>query len=163
MVKKLKLSKLSTEIKKKRLLPQSKKPYTVGNKNLKPPVSQVSKSEPPTKMAQGPKGKFPFEEEDEILLVGEGNFSFAASLAEELKSAEKIISTCFDSEQTLHEKYHDAKEFVQSLVELDGNVVYEVDCCQLSKTKLLKKMKFDKIVFNFPHGKILLIRRAIRI
>ncbi|CAO3658592.1 unnamed protein product [Rhizopus stolonifer] len=91
-------------------------------------------------------------ERDKILLVGEGNFSFASSLAENYLSggAEGMIATCFDSEQVLYEKYEEAKENVELIREFGGTVMFEVDATQLPKE--IRKGKYTKIIFNFPHA-----------
>jgi 25S rRNA (uracil2634-N3)-methyltransferase len=98
--------------------------------------------------------KAPYEFSDKILLVGEGNFSFARSLVESVvHGGENIIATCYDEEEVLYKKYEgEAKENIQVIKELGGTVVFEVDATQLDKCKAIKKMKFSKIVFNFPHA-----------
>ncbi|CAI2162187.1 2964_t:CDS:2 [Funneliformis geosporum] len=94
-----------------------------------------------------------YKPEDKILLVGEGNFSFANSLATNiLYTSHFIIATCLDSEEILNKKYDDAKQHIQSFIEFGGKVIYEVDATQLEKCKLLKGKRFDKIIFNFPHA-----------
>ncbi|OLY85318.1 25S rRNA (uridine-N(3))-methyltransferase [Smittium mucronatum] len=45
---------------------------------------------------------------DKILLLGEGNFSFARSLAQKLGSGKNILATCLDSEKDLFTKYEDS-------------------------------------------------------
>jgi len=100
---------------------------------------------------QRPK-KLPYHDYDTILLLGEGNFSFAFSLARQLKSAEGITATCLDSESILFEKYEDAAENVEGIIEMGGKVLYEIDCTLLSSVKSFKKEKFTKIIFNFPHA-----------
>ncbi|KAJ3409162.1 hypothetical protein HDV05_004570 [Chytridiales sp. JEL 0842] len=94
--------------------------------------------------------KFPFEEDDAILLVGEGNFSFARCLCDIL-SGTHLTATSYDSQETLHTKYPDSPSNVQGILDLDGKVLYNVDATHLSATKALKGKKFDKVVFNFPH------------
>lgn len=90
--------------------------------------------------------------EDKLLLVGEGNFSFARSLAENYLSggAEGMIATCYDSEEVLYEKYEEAKENVELIREFGATVMFEVDATKFSKE--IKKNKYTKIIFNFPHA-----------
>ncbi|KAI5292644.1 hypothetical protein KEM52_006172 [Ascosphaera acerosa] len=57
----------------------------------------------------------PFRKSDRILLVGEGDFSFARSLIRH-HGCERVLATCFDSEQTLHEKYPQAGPIVDDIV-----------------------------------------------
>ncbi|KEF61836.1 uncharacterized protein A1O9_03407 [Exophiala aquamarina CBS 119918] len=50
--------------------------------------------------------KIPFTKHDNILLLGEGNFSFTLALKLHHKFYH-VISTCFDTRETLHTKYPD--------------------------------------------------------
>ncbi|TPX35870.1 hypothetical protein SmJEL517_g01691 [Synchytrium microbalum] len=104
-----------------------------------------------SKDSKAPKKIMPYTLEDEILLVGEGNFSFANALALLLQSGENITATCYDSEEILNQKYDDAKAHIESLLSLQGTVMHGVDATQLSKHKRLKLKRFSKIIFNFPH------------
>ncbi|PVU91737.1 hypothetical protein BB561_004240 [Smittium simulii] len=88
---------------------------------------------------------------DYILLVGEGNFSFANSLAQKLGSGLNIIATSYDSQKEVFSKYQDAETLIKSFTSLGGTVYHNVDCADLQKIKPLKKKKFTRIVFNFPH------------
>ncbi|KAL1957107.1 hypothetical protein VTO42DRAFT_6365 [Malbranchea cinnamomea] len=56
----------------------------------------------------------PFSPSDRILLVGEGDFSFSASLATH-HGCHRILATCYDSEETLHQKYPRAKKNIEQL------------------------------------------------
>jgi hypothetical protein len=56
-----------------------------------------------------------YKPSDKILLVGEGNFSFARSLVEHFGIYENLIATCYDDKRTLLEKYGDAKENIRFL------------------------------------------------
>lgn len=90
---------------------------------------------------------------DKILLVGEGNFSFARSLAENYleEGAENLTATCYDTEKVLYEKYCDeAKDNVEFVREFGGTVLFEVDATDFSKE--VKKNRYTKIIFNFPHA-----------
>ncbi|KAM1234759.1 hypothetical protein FF1_004290 [Malus domestica] len=87
-----------------------------------------------------------------ILLVGEGNFSFAACLATAFASASNIVATSLDSKESFMEKYPNA---VRTLNELEGKgcvVLHEVDVDTMSQHPLLADKLFDRIVFNFPHA-----------
>ncbi|KAG9294571.1 hypothetical protein G9A89_008050 [Geosiphon pyriformis] len=94
----------------------------------------------------------PYSSDDSILLIGEGNFSFARSLAEDvLNTGHLITATACDSEKIVYEKYGNASEHIKLLQEFGAKVFFEVDGTQLEKFKTLKGKRFDKIVFNFPH------------
>ncbi|ORE10169.1 hypothetical protein BCV72DRAFT_34930 [Rhizopus microsporus var. microsporus] len=89
---------------------------------------------------------------DKLLLVGEGNFSFAKSLAENylMEGAENMIATCYDSEEVLYEKYQEAKENIELIRELGATVMFNIDATHFSKE--IRKNKYTKIIFNFPHA-----------
>ncbi|CAO0797056.1 unnamed protein product [Mucor circinelloides] len=94
-----------------------------------------------------------YSSKDKILLVGEGNFSFARSLCENYldEGAENLTATCFDSEKVLYEKYGDeAKDNISFVREFGGTVLFEVDGTDMPKE--VKKNRYTKIVFNFPHA-----------
>jgi 25S rRNA (uracil2634-N3)-methyltransferase len=97
-----------------------------------------------------------YSSKDIILLIGEGNFSFARSLCENYleEGADNLTATCYDTESVLYEKYGDeAKDNVALVREYGGTVLFEVDATSMPKD--LKKNRYTKIVFNFPHaGKI---------
>lgn len=95
----------------------------------------------------------PYSTKQTILLVGEGNFSFASALATKLESGEKITATVFDSEDVMKEKYTDAHEFRDAFKEMDGKCIYSVDATELHNIKAFKTTLFDVVVFNFPHRK----------
>ncbi|RIB04118.1 hypothetical protein C2G38_1988860 [Gigaspora rosea] len=94
----------------------------------------------------------PYHPDDNILLVGEGNFSFARTLAESiLYTGHNIIATSYDTKEILIKKYDDAQSNINIFIECGGQVLYQVDATKLENCKELKNKRFDKIVFNFPH------------
>jgi len=96
----------------------------------------------------------PYYDYDNILLVGEANFSFAKCLVLEILNRGDIITaTTLDSFSTMMEKYPaDAQENVKELEDAGATVVFEVDATKLNKIKSFKGKRFSKIVFNFPHA-----------
>ncbi|RMZ87006.1 hypothetical protein DV736_g5769, partial [Chaetothyriales sp. CBS 134916] len=62
--------------------------------------------------------KVPFGPLDNVLLVGEGDFSFALSLVKQYEPA-SVIATCFDSERELLKKYPGVKE---TLVQIEQDL-----------------------------------------
>lgn len=64
----------------------------------------------PNQEAQRP--WIPFDKAQHILLVGEGNFSFAASLARHACQGigKKLVASAYDSEAIAREKYPDLQE-----------------------------------------------------
>jgi 25S rRNA (uracil2634-N3)-methyltransferase len=93
----------------------------------------------------------PYTAQQRILLIGEGNFSFARSLTVKFGHGNNIVATSLDDLSALTTKYQDAKVNMRN-VELSGALVLTgVDACALDKCKELKKLRFDRVVFNFPH------------
>ncbi|KAJ1969469.1 hypothetical protein H4R35_006131 [Dimargaris xerosporica] len=98
------------------------------------------------------KGKFLFTLTDTILLVGEGNFSFAHAVAKVLGSGHHIVATAFDTEKTVLAKYgDDAQVHLDGLRGLGGQVLFGIDATKLQASKPLRARRFSHIVFNFPH------------
>jgi 25S rRNA (uracil2634-N3)-methyltransferase len=63
--------------------------------------------------------KIPFMKNDRVLLVGEGDFSFALSLVQNHR-IQALTATCYDSEAELVEKYPTVKQTIDKLLAL-GN------------------------------------------
>ena len=100
----------------------------------------------------------PFRASDNILLIGEGNFSFAVALLQHpptpldhLPSA-NIVATAYDTEEECYSKYPDAKQNVRVLREKGAQVLFNVNATRLERTSALKGRAFDRIVWNFPHA-----------
>ncbi|KAG8948660.1 hypothetical protein FRC04_009425 [Tulasnella sp. 424] len=107
----------------------------------------------------------PFEEDDRILLIGEGNFSFTLSLIKNHHIPPyNILATTLDSETDCYAKYpNDASAIVSELRNLGARVVFGADATKLEKSKDVIQAKggWNKVVFNFPHaGKSHLRNRA---
>lgn len=90
----------------------------------------------------------------QVLLVGEGNFSFTISLlmkiADSTKSpiSAKIISSCFQKYRNLS---NTVKENARFACTLGAEVWFGIDATSLHQHERFKNEKFDFIVFNFPH------------
>lgn len=100
----------------------------------------------------------PFKASDRILLIGEGNFSFALALLQHPPAPlnhlppANITATALDTEKECNAKYPDAEENVRVLREKGARVLFGVDATKLEKTSALKGKVFDRIVWNFPHA-----------
>ncbi|KAF7139830.1 hypothetical protein RHSIM_Rhsim06G0233500 [Rhododendron simsii] len=95
-----------------------------------------------------------------ILLVGEGDFSFSASLAVAFGFAHNIIATSLNTTETsvghldysgyLSRNYGSAMSNIQSLRSRGAKVMHDVDATQMAGQILFQGLTFDRIVFNFP-------------
>ncbi|XP_035411719.1 ferredoxin-fold anticodon-binding domain-containing protein 1 isoform X1 [Cygnus atratus] len=83
-----------------------------------------------------------------VLLLGEGNFSFAASLCGDAGTS--VVATCYESEEEVS-AWGRAAENIQRLRERGAEVMFSVDCTKLKDYFLPAKREFDYIYFNFPH------------
>ncbi|XP_021816997.1 uncharacterized protein At4g26485-like isoform X2 [Prunus avium] len=105
-----------------------------------------------------------YSSSQKILLVSEGNFSFAACLAKEFGSAVNMVATSFDSKESLMQKYSNVKSTLNELKGKGCTVLHEVDVHTMSQHPRLMNRRFDHIVFNFPHaGFILMEHNKIQI
>jgi len=121
-------------------------------------VQQAQKAKIKEKGKAPRRPTIPFRPTDRILLVGEGNFSFARALVcdppEQLASLppSNITATAYDTEDECYAKYPEAKKIVETLREKGVQVMFRVDATQLENRIALKKRKWDRIVWNFPHA-----------
>jgi len=122
-----------------------------GNK-LKPHI-QTQHSEP----------TIPFSPHDRILLIGEGDLSFARSLVES-HNCEHVTATVFEKEDGLREKYPHVAANIEALEEAGGSVRYGVDAMKMGLLWKDVRGKMDSVFFNFPHvgGKSKDINRQVR-
>ncbi|EHH23416.1 hypothetical protein EGK_06884 [Macaca mulatta] len=85
-----------------------------------------------------------------LLLVGEGNFSFAAALSETLDQNTRLTATCLQRQAELT-RDPVARENLRYLRERGIDVRFGVDCTQLTDVFQLHDREFNQIYFNFPH------------
>jgi hypothetical protein len=89
-----------------------------------------------------------------ILLIGEGDFSFALSLALRFGSGANLVATSLDREAFLHCQYPNAPGNISELRSLGAIVVHGFDATRLDSTVVSRWfVNFDRvvIVWNFPH------------
>ncbi|XP_072011847.1 ferredoxin-fold anticodon-binding domain-containing protein 1 [Engystomops pustulosus] len=85
-----------------------------------------------------------------LLLVGEGNFSFSASLCDNSHQHHHITATCYESEDIVR-KQPPAWSNVQHLRSKGAVVHFGVDATKLHACAFLTDKLYDRIIFNFPH------------
>jgi 25S rRNA (uracil2634-N3)-methyltransferase len=130
-------------------------------------AAQVAEQKEKAKLKGKSKGKgnaaplqqtVPFVSTDKILLIGEGNFSFARALFSnsppelEHLPPSNVTATAYDSEDECFAKYSDGEAIVKELRERGVEVLFGVDARQLERVNALKGRKWDRIVWNFPHA-----------
>ncbi|XP_021755826.1 uncharacterized protein At4g26485-like [Chenopodium quinoa] len=95
----------------------------------------------------------PYTSDQRVLLVGEGDFSFSASLAVAFgTSACNIIATSLNLGDFLIKNY---RKFPNNKAELEtrGSVVlHGVDATKMVNHPFVGSMTFDRVIFNFPHA-----------
>ncbi|RID56583.1 hypothetical protein BRARA_F00018 [Brassica rapa] len=88
----------------------------------------------------------------QILLVGEGDFSFSCSLASRFRSASNICASSLDSYDDVVRKYSKARSNLATLKRLGASLLHGVDATKLHLHPHLNSRRFDRIIFNFPHA-----------
>ncbi len=100
----------------------------------------------------------PFKPTNQILLIGEGNFSFARALIddppEELAflPPQNITATGYDTEEECYVKHPASRLTVSFLKGCGVEIIFGVDATRLEKHASLKGKRWDRIVWNFPHA-----------
>ncbi|KAL3458020.1 hypothetical protein BJX64DRAFT_236216 [Aspergillus heterothallicus] len=77
--------------------------------------SQKKQPQKQQKQQQNRRPIVPFRRRDRVLCVGEGDFSFARSLATHHR-CKNLLATCYDSQETLYEKYPQAEKNVAEII-----------------------------------------------
>ncbi|XP_055675386.1 ferredoxin-fold anticodon-binding domain-containing protein 1 [Falco peregrinus] len=83
-----------------------------------------------------------------VLLLGEGNFSFAAALCG--AAGTRVVATCYESAEEAAGR-RGAAGCTRRLRESGAEVLFSVDCTKLTDYFSPEKREFDCIYFNFPH------------
>ena len=137
---------------------KSKKQKTLEDKNS---VTSISKR----KNILDGRGYVPFDENTYLLLVGEGDFSFATSLiSHNYIEGNKLIATGYDEKEESYQKYPSAQENISFLESHGIKVLHKIDATKLETCLKLHNLKKKKdaavnnyrrincIMFNFPHS-----------
>lgn len=99
--------------------------------------------------AEGPK--------QNVLILGDGNFSFSLALCKFNDSLPKdkqfaIIATSFDDRESLLSKYPETRSAIQMMINKFGcDVRHGINATRHLLGQLQRSTPFGHIVFNYPH------------
>ncbi|CAH2320285.1 ferredoxin-fold anticodon-binding domain-containing 1 [Pelobates cultripes] len=85
-----------------------------------------------------------------VLLVGEGNFSFSVSLCDASHGKYHITATCYDNEENITRQPFTWSN-VHHLREKGAVVHFGVDATRLKDYEWSSHAPYDRVIFNFPH------------
>lgn len=83
------------------------------------------------------------------MIVGDGNFSFSLAYLQKYPQT-FLVASSFESRDKLNTDQFTADN-IKQLVDHSAMVLYCVDATSLHGVTELKNLKFDNIIFNFPH------------
>eukprot|EP00808_Paulinella_micropora_P018830 g31913.t1 len=86
----------------------------------------------------------------QLLVVGDGDFSFSQSLCALLRHGVAVTATGLDSHNAVVRKYPQAAQHIQQVRAHGAHVLHGLDATQLPTH--FPQQSFDRIIFNFPHS-----------
>jgi len=99
---------------------------------------------------------------DEIVVVGDGNFTFSRMLSKVCAaSGEEVKLTCttLDDLATLQERYPEVDTYIEDMKACGAEVLHNIDGVRLLETAQLQGFdwtrKFDTCIWNFPHAGVI--------
>ena len=97
-----------------------------------------------------------FKEENNVLIVGDGDLSFSLSFSKlfcQTENINKLIATTYDCYPKLLHKYPHIVDIISELEDNEKTEIYfGVDATDLQATLPNRSLTFSKIIWNFPHA-----------
>ena len=90
---------------------------------------------------------------ENVLTVGEGNFSFSLSLLDKYEySSMKLVATGLETDEQ-GAKYPQSQRNKEELIRNGATVIHGVDGTRLEESVSIQELglKYDRVIFNFPH------------
>ncbi|KAL4950387.1 hypothetical protein BDW69DRAFT_57948 [Aspergillus filifer] len=113
--------------------------------------NQNQKQKGQQKQQQNRRPIVPFRRGDRILLIGEGDFSFAHSLATHHR-CKNLLATCYDSQETLYGKYPQAETNISGIIDAPTRKTRSQSKPQPADTKSQKPS--PKVLFSVDAKKL---------
>ncbi|KAL7088169.1 hypothetical protein ACP275_13G111900 [Erythranthe tilingii] len=129
--------------------PKEKKEATINNNNI---VKSSTSSSRVVAAVDDVRWIKHYSSRHRVLVVGDGDFSFSASLAVAFRSASNMTATSLDSKNFLKKNYWNAKLNIEELRSRGCMVMHGVDATEMANHRLLGHLNFDRIVYNFPYA-----------
>lgn len=91
-----------------------------------------------------------FNTETKILVVGEGNFSWAWNMCHIIGTGQNMVCTDACVNSTVRQT---ASQYLLPLIEAGATITMRLDATRMGKQALVKRcgQYFDRVVWNFPH------------
>eukprot|EP00667_Euglena_gracilis_P013551 EG_transcript_13989 len=95
----------------------------------------------------------PYQATDDILVVGDGDFSFSRGLVVRLGSGERIAATNLDTKLSVLQKYRGGNDNITWLQAQKASLGFGIDATKPEIADQIPGL-FDVVVFNFPHTEV---------
>jgi 25S rRNA (uracil2634-N3)-methyltransferase len=113
-------------------------------------VGRPAQKQPQQQVPRKPHNVYANDAVNHVLLLGEGDFGFAASLATLWGDCSRLVATAMQSEAEVLSQAG-AEDNVETIRACGGTVLFGVDASRLhSGHDAGRKRGFDRVVFNFP-------------